>query len=402
MTRLAMVLALALGTSALALETQVLPQGAFSLDLAYLRTALDKQWGGNRRAMSLIDDIPRYEPGGGLQGILRAKPVAEFDFLLVQALYGVTDSLSLGVSVPILMRSTITTNIAWEPGDYQPQLGRAYSLEDFWSWALSMGQGRVPDRAVDTRFRLADIVLGAKYLLPRFEWMKANHFRWSTQLNVALPTGTNADPEEAVSVGTNLWELHAAGDVELHLAADKHFFVDEHGVYRLNVGADVFYAFFRPRLYQAGKGLKNPLLNNNAFYVGDTYWIDPGDWVAGTVSVDAVPIIGPTRASIVSGGSFEKAQALPPLLTLSASFTYVSTMQSDWQSGSALWDWDREKVWQPGEKNVFRFTGTVSLLRLGLPLQVYASYRSQDIIPGRFTRPANVFTAGVRAIAKFW
>jgi hypothetical protein len=387
---------------AMAMETQVLPQGAISVDVGYLRTALDKQWSGDRRALALIDDLPRYEPGGGLQGILRAKPVAEFDFLLVSALYGVTDSLSVGVNIPILMRSTITTNLAWDPGDYQPQLGRSYSFDDFWSWADSMGQPRVADKVVNTQFRLADIVLGAKYLLPRSPWMKENHFRWAAQLNVALPTGTNADPEEAVSVGTNLWELHAAGDVEAHLSADKHFFVDEHGVYRLNVGADVFYAFFRPRLYTAGKGLKNPLLNNNAFYVGDTYWIDPGDWVAGTVSVDVVPFIGPTIASIVSGGSLEKAQALPPMLTLSASYSYIATMQSDWQSNSKLWDWDREKLWQAGEKNIFKFTGTISLFRLGVPVQLYASYRTQDLIPGRFTRPANVFTGGLRAVVKFW
>jgi len=395
-------LSLLVPSLALALETQVLPQGAIMLDLGYLRTSLNKQWSGDRRALSLIDDVPRYEPGGGLQGILRARPVAEFDFLLVQALYGVTDSLSLGVYVPILMRSTVTTNLSWESGDYQPQLGRAYSLDDFWSWAASMGQPRVADRVVDTRFRLADIVLGAKYLLPRFEWMKESNFRWSAQLNVALPTGTNADPEEAVSVGTNLWELHAAGDVELHLAADKHFFTDEYGVYRLNVGADAFYSFFRPRLYTAGKGLKNPLLNNNAFYVGDTYWIDPGDWIGGTVSVDVVPFIGPTRASIVSGGSLEKAHALPPMLTLSASYSYIATFQSDWQSNSKLWDWDREKLWQAGEKNLFRFTGTLSFFRLGVPVQLYASYRTQDLVPGRYTRPANVFTGGVRAVVKFW
>lgn len=389
-------------TLAFAMETQVLPQGVIMLDVGYLRTALDKQWSGDRRALSLIDDIPRYEPGGGLQGILRAKPVAEFDFLLVQALYGVTDSLSVGLNVPILMRSTVATNLSWEPGDYQPQLGRAYSMDDFWSWALSMGQPRVADKVTDTRFRLADIVVGVKYLLPRSDWMKEHHFRWSTQLNVAIPTGTNADPEEAVSVGTNLWELHAAGDVEVHVAADKHFFVDEAGVFRLNVGADVFYAFLRPRLYSGGHGLKNPLLNNNAFYVGDTYWIDPGDWIGGTVSVGVVPFIGPTRASIVSGGSLEKAQALPPMLTVSGSYSYVGTFQSDWQSNSKLWDWDREKLWQAGEKNIFKVTGTVSLLRVGVPIQLYASYRTQDIIPGRFTRPANVFTGGVRAIVKFW
>ena len=98
----------------------------------------------------------------------------------------------------------------------------------------------------------------------------------------------------------------------------------------------------------------------------------------------------------------EKAQALPPMLTLSACYSYVATMQSDWQSNSKLWDWDREKLWKAGEKNIFKFTGTISFFRLGVPVQLYASYRTQDIIPGRYTRPANVFTGGVRAVVKFW
>ena len=219
---------------------------------------------------------------------------------MIQALYGITDKLTAAVYVPIVMHSRVATNLSWEPGDYQSQLGRAYSEEDFWGWASSLGQPRVP-AVWEAGVRLADIVLGARYLLPQTEWMSKNHFRWSATLQVALPTGTNFDPEEAVSVGTNLWELHAAGDVEAHVSADKHFFVDEYGVYRLNIGADLFYAFFRPREYKAGHGLRNPLLNNNAFYVGDTYIVDGGDWLAGTISIDVVPFLGPTRASIVSG-----------------------------------------------------------------------------------------------------
>lgn len=401
MKRLVCLAALLAASLAPAMETQVLPKNTFLFDFSYLSTSLDKQWSGDRKALPLVEESRRYEPGAGLQGILRARPVAQLDILMIQALYGITDRLTAGIYVPIVMHTRVTTNLSWVPGDYQSQLGRQYSEEDFWGWASSLGQPRVP-RVWEAGVRLADIVLGARYLLPESEWMSQHHFRWSATLQVALPTGTNFDPEEAVSVGTNLWELHAAGDVEAHLSADKHFFVDEYGVYRLNLGLDLYYAFFRPRQYQSGHGLKNPLLNNTAFYLGDTYLVDGGDWLAGTLSVDVVPFLGPTRASIVSGGSLEKAHALPGMLTLSLSYTRVQTFQSDWKSDSPLWDYDREKFWQPGEKNILKATATVSLLRVGVPLQLYARYQSGDLIPGRYTRPANVVSAGVRLVAKFW
>lgn len=384
-----------------AVETQVLPKSAFLFDFAYWKSSIDKQWSGDGKPISLIEPNRRYEPGAGLQGVLSANPRAEFDFVIVQALYGITDRLTAVLYVPIVVRSQVKTNLSWQPGDYQSQLGRAYSFDDFWAWAGSLGQPRVPDQW-QGGVQLSDIVLGARYLLPEFEWMSQIGFRWAATLQVALPTGSNADPEEAVSVGTNLWELHAAGDIEAHLSADKSFLVDEYGVNRLNIGADLSYAFFRPREYKAGRGTKNPLLNNIAPYVGNTYIVDGGDWVAGTVSVDFSPIYGPVRASIVSGGSVERAHALAPLLTISLAYTRVQTFQSDWRSDSPLWDYDKEKYWQPGSKNILKATATVSFLRLGLPLQVYARYQTADLIPGAYTRPANIFSAGIRVVAKFW
>jgi hypothetical protein len=384
-----------------AMETQVLPKGTWLLDVAYLHSTLDKQWDGQRRATPLIAEIPRYEPGGGLQGILRARPEASFHFLMMQLMYGLTDRLSVALYVPVVLNTSVATNFSWQPGDFQSQLGRSYSEDDFWAWAASMGQPRVPKTWSGNNGALSDIILGARYLLPQFGWMQRSGFRWAGSLQVALPTGTNMDPEAAVSAGTNLWELHAAGTIEAHLSADQPFLEDD-GVSRGNVGADVFYSAFLPRRYTSGRGTVNPLLNNIAAYVGDDYWVDGGDWFGGTLSVDVVPIIGPTRASIVSGNSLEKARTLPPLVTLSLGYTHIRTLQSYWLSDSALWSWDREKLWQPGEKNIVKGTVTVSLLRVGLPLQVYASYRTQDLVPGRFTRPANVFTAGVRALVAFW
>ncbi len=390
-----------LALPAFAAETTVLPKGGWMLDIAYMYSWIDKQWSGDRTALPLVEEMRRYEPGMGLQGILRPRPKAEFDFLMLQLMYGITDRLSVATYIPIIMRTIISTNFEWEPGDYQSQLGRAYSLQDFWDWAGSMGQPQVPDTWVGGP-KLADIVLGARYLLPEFEWMKEHHFRWAVTLQAALPTGTNADPEEAVSVGTSMWELHAAGDAEVHLAMDKMFWVNEHGIYRLNLGLDLFYAFMRPREYKGGYGVKNPLLNNTAPYVGDTYWVDGGDWLAGTLSVDIVPWIGPAMATFVSGNDAGRAEKLPPLLMLSISYTRIQTFQSEWYSDSPQWDYDREKYWQPGEKNILRATLTMSLLRVGAPVQIYARYQAGDLIPSRFVRPANIFSAGVRVLAKFW
>ena len=394
-------LLLLVATNALALETQVLPKGTWMLDIAYMYSTIDKQWDGNGKPIALIEPMRRYEPGAGLQGILTPKPKAEFDFLMLQLMYGITDRLSVATYIPIVLRTRVSTNFSWTPGDYQSTLGRAYSLDDFWGWAGSMGQPRVPDKWTGGA-KMADMVVGARYLLPEFEWMKKFNFRWATSLQVVLPTGQNFDPEEAISVGTNMWELHAAGDVEAHLSADKQFFVDSHGIYRINVGADVWYAFLRPREYKGGHGLKNPLLNNTAPITGDTYIVDGGDWLAGTISADFVPWIGPELDNFITKGDMNRAAALPPMLTFSFSYSRIQTFQSDWRSNSPLWDYDREKYWQPGSKNILKGTVTLSLLRVGVPIQIYARYQNGDWLPGRYSRPANIVSAGVRVIAKFW
>jgi hypothetical protein len=205
-----------------------------------------------------------------------------------------------------------------------------------------------------------------------------------------------------VDAGSTSWELHSFGDVELHLGADLPFFVNEYGLSRLNLGADIFYSFLRPRELKAGTGAKNPLLNNFAPYVGETYWVDPGDWFGAGISLDVSPISGPARATLISGHDVETAKTLPPLLSFTLGYTYVLTSQSNWTSNSPLWDYDREKFWQPGDKNIFKGSLTLSFLRLGLPLQIYGNFRVQDLIGGRYTRPANAFGGGIRALAKFW
>lgn len=383
-------------------DTQVLPRGVFMLDVQYSHSYLDKEWDDARQAQPLLADMVRYEPGGGIQGILSARPVVQFDILISQLFYGLTDQLTIGVVVPLVLRTRIDANLSWQSGDYMSQLGRPYSEEDFWQWAESMGQPRPADHWVGNRGALADILLGARLSLPRSEWMKRNGIVAAATLSLAVPTGSNADAEELIAAGTNGWDLHSYGDAEAHLAAKKSLWTDGNGFERLSIGADLFYAWLRPRTFVTPQGTRNPLLLSYQPYVGDTFVVDGGDWLAGTVALDAALITGPTWSTRVSGHSLERAQVLPPLLSLNASYSYIATGQTWWQSDSALWNWDREKHWRPGDKNVFRAALTLSLMRVGVPVQVYGNWRSQELIPGRNTRPSSVLGGGVRMLGKFW
>ena len=391
-----------LASSAHAAETTTIPQGTFVLDVGYLHSTINKRWDGNRNGRPLIDDLLRYEPGGGLQGTLSAQPNALYQAALFQLGYGITDWLTVALYVPLILATTVETNFKWAPGDFQSQLGRQYSEDDFWQWAGSLGQPRPPAKWVGNRSTFADIIVGLRALVPQLGFMKAMGLKFAGTLQVAIPTGRPPDAEEVVAAGTTTFDLHSYGDVEVHLSWDRPFLVDAHDVARLNVGGDFFFSWYRAKTLVASTGRKNPLLSTYSPYIGDTYVQDPGDWVGGTVSVEGSPFLGPTFATLVSGGKLERAHTFPPLITLMVSYTYVATGQSRWYSNSAIWDYDREKFWQPGDKNIFRFGLTVSLLRVGVPVQLYAQYRAQDLIPGRFTRPANVLSAGARVILKFW
>ena len=86
-------------------------------------------------------------------------------------------------------------------------------------------------------------------------------------------------------------------------------------------------------------------------------------------------------------------------------YTHTRFGQTDWETPyqDSYWEWeDKEEVWQPGYKNIVTGLATISLLRLGVPLQVYGGYRNQSWIPGKNFRAANVFTAGLRVPLKFW
>ncbi len=380
-------------------NTTTLPAGAFILDESWIEADTSVQWSNDRKPLTLLQGIDRYEPGGGLQGTITAAPFVRYRFIASQAFVGLTDKLTAAIGVPLVTSTTIAPNFGWVPGDYQSTLGRKYSEDDFWQWAKSMGQPK-PGAFDGNHYTLADIVVGLRYRLPDFSFLEVLGIQAAVAGQLAIPTGVNPDPENLVAAGTTVWELNNYGDAELHLALDRPVKVD--GVQRFNFGIDAWYSWFRTREYVTPKGTTSPLLLTYAPYVGSTYTVDPGDFMAIMAMLEVAPLLGPTWATFASGHSLEKANTFPPLLNLTLGHSYTTVGQSRYYSQSAIWNYDREKVWRPGDKNTVRLSADVSLLRMGLPLQFYAQYRNQEWVPGRNTRASNIFQCGVRIIAKFW
>lgn len=393
------VVAIACSSVAFANNTSTLPAGVFLLDGSTLITSTETRWDDSRTARPLIDGIDRYEPGGGLQGTITAKPNVIYRFVTTQLFYGLTDNLTLAFAAPLVTETVIDPHLGWRPGAYQSSLGRAYTESDFWEWAQSMGQPK-PGSFKGNEGVLTDIVVGGRYKLPKAGFLKTFGLDAALAAQVALPTGTSPDPEELVTAGTTAWDLHNYGDAELHLALEKLFAMD--GSTRLTVGVDVYGAVLRERKLVTSRGDRHPLLLTYAPYVGETFTVDPGDMLGVTGLIEVVPIVGPVWGTWLAGGKRTVAAKFPPLLVVSVAHTYTHVNQSNWTSQSQLWDWSKEKDWLPGDKNTVKLGAELTLLRVGLPLQIYSGYRNQEWVAGRNTRASNVFSLGARLMLKFW
>ena len=379
-------------------NTAVLPAGAFAIDVSRIDAITSVRWDGTRSARPLIDGIDRYEPGGGLQGTITARPYVDYKFITSQLFYGATDNLTLAVALPWVTVTTIEPNLGWIPGGYQNQLGRPYSEDDFWAWAKSMGQHKLePFRGNEGV--PADVVVGLRWRMPG-HWTERWGLVGAVAAQVALPTGASPDPEELVAAGTRAWDLNNYGDIEVHVAMERPW--REGLVNRFNVGVDVHSAILLERELVTPNGTKHPLLLTHAPYVGPTYRVDPGDMVGFSLLAECAPWIGPTWAHWMTKGNRTVAEAYPAVLNLAAAYTYAHVEQSVWKSPSVMWNWERMKLWQPGDKNTVKLTAEVSLLRLGLPLQLYAGYRNQEWVPGKNSRASNVTVYGARLLVKFW
>lgn len=397
-----LVAALILGAAApgaLGRQTETLPKGTFLLDVTYSYSWVTQGFDNQGRRAPLIEPLYRYEPGGGLQGVILPEANVTFQIVVPSIKYGILDQLTVAFAAPVVLRTKVEPRLGWIPGDYYWTLGRSYSAEDFWAWAESMGQPR-PGTWIGNESVLSDLVVGGRYRfshhLPALE--RAGVLLALTS-HCVLPTGRQKDPEELASAGTTSWELHFQGDLGFHLNMDYVF----RGLQsRLSLGLDVFYEVFWPHHYRAGKGTKNPLIQTQAPYVGDTYRVDPGDFSGVGVFVEGIPWVGPTTSNWLTRRDRNGGASFPPLLTVGVGYVFTWVAQSDFTSQSKLWDWTQERPWRPGYKNRLILDVQISFLRLGAPFMLYLSLKNLSWIPGKNIRPADVFMVGLRAPLKFW
>ena len=156
----------------------------------------------------------------------------------------------------------------------------------------------------------------------------------------------------------------------------------------------------RPQRYKSPRGLRNPLWLTSP-YIGDSYIIKPGDFFGASLQFDVIAVKGPVKASWISGYDGQK----PP------DFRRCLLCRLDTRSLQLV----RQIIIAVGPLGLhaggplaarisqhLTITTLFSFLRLGAPLQLYFTYRSLSLIPGKNTRAADVFTTGLRIPAKFW
>ncbi|MBI2058523.1 MAG: hypothetical protein HYT87_02000 [Nitrospirae bacterium] len=379
--------------------TETAPKGVFLIDESINFSRVDSMFDNRGRPRPLADDLVRYEPGGGLQGVITVDAVSRYTILVNQLHYGLTPSMTLGVGIPVVVETTIDPGLGWIPGDYQPGLGRSYNEQDFWEWAASMGQPR-PGAITGNKGVLADSFVGVRYRFSdRFPWFAERSLASSLTVFGAIPTGRPPEPEEVVASGTTAWDLHFQGEYGTHLAVDKNFpgWLDG----RWSFGVDTFYEMLIPHEYTTPTGSENPLILTQSPYAGATYVLDPGDFLGLSLQTEFVAWRGAPRATWLNRRDPAAADRFPPILQLGMRYTFNALGQSDWQSDSEIWEWDREKLWRPGYKNILTPQITLSLLRVGIPLQAYAYYRNITWIPGKNSRAVDTFIFGARVPLKF-
>ena len=200
--------------------TETLPKATFLLAVSLTLANISNAWDDEGNLGPIIDEIKRYEPGGSLQGIIRPNVEARYLILVNLLQYGILDNLSLAVGVPVVLETRVEPNLEWEEGDYQWTLGRPYSEKDFWEWAASMGQPR-PGNWTGNQGQLTDMPLGLRYrFTDGLKWFEKNALACAITLLGALPTGSPADPEEAVAAGPTVWNLRFQGGFGIYDAPE--------------------------------------------------------------------------------------------------------------------------------------------------------------------------------------
>lgn len=391
--RLALIaLALAWPVAALGGTTDVLPRGAFLFNFGYSSSEVRGRFNGSGELKGIVDPVTMMEPTGTAMGTLVPSARVDLVAAVYQLFYGVTDDWTLGMIVPVVQQTQTHLDLKWIPGAYDPALGRPYSASDFWAFAQSMGQPK-PGDETGNQGVLGDAILGTKVRLHETDDYVVGALGF-----VDLQTGRPPDPENLTGVGATGYDFGTNGDLGLHLTWDWKLPEPLRG--RLTPGGDVFYEYFWTHVRKTPTGVIDPLLLTEAPYVGPSYRFKPGDYWGGSVGTDVTILKGPSALTWITRADPSLQEKLPALLVVNATYQHVRLEPTIYRSQSPQWDWERDSFEPGGYRNTVSLTGTLSLFKLGAPVNLYANYMNQEWIPGRNFRPVVAWMGGVQLLAK--
>ncbi|MCA9771268.1 MAG: hypothetical protein KC466_02600 [Myxococcales bacterium] len=369
-----------------------LPQGLMIVETSYVNRVTESRFSNSGKVSDLVDPIDRFDVTGEFQGQITVPGKFSADIWLTKVAVGITDRLTLAAVFPVFLERKVELNLGWVEGDplasnnFEP-----FSRDDFWEWAESLGQPEPPDFKDDT-FEKGDVILAAFYNFWRSDDLKLTAFGfWNTR------SGSSAAPEVVGSVGTSFFELDAIGDIGIHILSD---YVPPYPVLdRFTFSLEGFYEHFFEHKKHAGTGRLNPLLLNDAPFTGPWIRIDPGDFYGWAAQIGFRIWQGPSSPTWLTRQNPALQESLPPVLTVDAKLTNLYSFDDNYKTHSPQFDLDQENENQAQVKWNWAFTLRASLLRFGIPLDVFGQYFDQSLIPGRNFRPATGYEVGLRLYA---
>lgn len=365
------------------------PQGLMIIESSYVFSGVDSRYDKHGKEGNLEQNFERYDVTGEFQGELTVPGEFNTEVWLNKVAFGITDRLTIAMVVPLFLRREVKLNLGWQEGDPLPSNDfEPFTREDFWAWAESLGQ-REPDDFVASKAEIGDIIVAGFYNWYRGDSVKSTFFGFVNTL-----TGSDRSGEIVGAVGTDFYELSTLGDLGIHLLTDytpPYPFLD-----RFTFSIEGFYEHFFSRRKPAGRGLINPLLQNQAPFTGANIKIDPGDFYGWATQLQAILWAGPTDPSWLTRDNPALQENLPPTLTVHAKLTNTFSFDDDFRTPAEAYNQDQEFRNLAREKYTFNFGARVSLLRFGVPLDVFGAYTDQSLVPGKNFRPQTGFEVGVR------
>ncbi len=363
------------------------PQGAVIFETRYQNTATQGRYDGSGKLVDLADPVERYAPTGEFQGKILVPGVHEAEVAINTLAVGVTDWFSVAVVWPFLISQKTDLNLGWESGDFIPEFNRQMTEDDFWDWAGSLGQPKPPNwSAYGTP---GDVLLAVLVNVYRQPWSQITAFAFGNTF-----TATQANPEILGSVGTSGFDFITNGDIGLHLTSDWR--LPDSILDRFTLSFDLFYEHYLPRTFPSPVGKYNPLIVDYAPYIGPTYKVTRGDIYGAGCTIRFDMLRGPDEPSWLTKTNPEFQKALPSLFGVQIGYTHVRAFDTDYDSLSKVWDSDQEEDNEALFKHNFKFSGQLSLLRYGVPVDLTGGYVTQTLIAGENFRPVNGFEVGIR------